>query len=432
MKRIRKYLFLFFLSIIVVHISTPVYGASPNKNLKSQNIFDAIPCLTQCLAVNPFNINCYIRCAQNILPNPVPTLPPTIPGSGDIIQCATSCLSNPNPAVCLTNCASNLPACALSCGIPPDLNCVISNCQQSNTSPSNDNQPPLPNTTQPPISSPNPTLAISECEQEGGYCTQDTVCNPNFEYKGLQKGCPQVPPNNLQGNCCQPIPRSLCSQQGGYCTPDNFCIDGYRYTGEIRSCPRTLSNLTSYCCESLNIPTITPVGQPPPGVTQFLPGPTYPTGSVNPPSGYINCNGNYSVTVQGCKLIFCEWRTVSSNETLCVKPEQCNISVCNQYLASYGPQIAEREAAKEGAYINPGTFSGSCNSVTSLGTACSNPTLGTQSFKLRSREDWQYLMSKVAKEEVSPLVVSNLIQEVRESGIYHPGLQVITIDIQNP
>ena len=391
MKRIA--IFLFLLSSVFIAVIKPDLAYAQTR-LKTGGITDIIknlPSTAQCIAGCPlFDFNCYSNCVQNILPNPVPSVPPPNSGSNDIIQCATSCLSNPNPASCLTNCAPNLPSCALSCGVPPDLNCVINQCQQNNTSPSNGNQQPPPENIQPPVSSPVPQQTLSQCRREGGYCTQNRLCDDGYEYKGFAKECPGKS-NGTEGICCE-----LVSSSGN--------------------------------------PPSAPDSPLPPGVDPYLPAPAGPSnGTGNPPDiSYVNCNGNYTVTVQGCKLVFCEWRTVSGNETLCVKPEQCNISVCNQYLAGYGPQIAEREAAKEGAYIKPGTFSGSCNSVTSLGTACSNPSLGTQSFKLRSREDWQFLMAKISKEEVSPLVVSELIKEVRENGAYYPGLQIITIDLKNP
>lgn len=226
-----------------------------------------------------------------------------------------------------------------------------------------------------------------------------------------------VPPTN------PPIPTfsSQCEREGGYCSGDRTCPPPYQFMAiEGKGCP---VNIT-YCCQRSSggvLPTVLP--QPPSGVPPIVP----PPGE----SGYISCQGNYSITVQGCKEVFligtvCDWVTENGTETLCVKPEQCNISECNRYIAIYGPTIAQKRAVAQGAWIKPGTFSGSCSGIIP-GGACYNPTMSTTS--LNNQEDWIRLMSLIDRELISPLEVSKLIHEVKEKGKYTPGLQIREIDL---
>lgn len=340
---------------------------------KKINSFDYLSDIAACVVKCPlFDFTCYANCALILLPTP-PLLPPAI--GNDLIACAESCLNSLDPN-CLINCTQNLPAnlaqCVIGCGIPPDLDCINNQC--------------INKMPQPPSNPKNP---------------------PNNPAKPSPPNQPTVVPTMAN------LPLSRCVQIRGYCSDNINCINNFEYYGNTYGCP-----YDGYCCESKNsLPSLTPMPTIPPQPTIDI-------------SKGINCSGDYSVTVQGCKRILgiegCEWHTVPGTETLCVQPSDCNIGTCNNQLALIGPTIAAQEAAKQGAYIKPGTFSGYCKNVQNENTVCSNPIITSSSLNLNNPQDWSLLLHLIESNRISDLEVLRLIHKVVNEGTYTPGLQFKT------
>lgn len=345
---------------------------------KKINSFDSFSDIAACMAKCPlFDFTCYANCALILLPTP-PLLPP--PVGNDLITCAQSCL-NSLDLNCLVRCTENLPTnlaqCVIGCGIPPDLDCINNQCLNKMPQPPKEPKGPQNKPTRPP--------SISNTPAPGKPTLVPSITN---------------------------LPRPKCIELRGYCSANRNCTGGFEYKGNTYECP-----YNEYCCESINLlPTLTPIPTNTPQPTVDL-------------THGVNCRGDYSVTVQGCKKVIielCEWRTVTGSETLCVQPQDCSIDTCNAQLALIGPGIAQRQAEKEGAYIKPGTFSGYCSNVQNQGTSCNNPITTSNSVNLNNSQDWPKLLILIKNHQISALEVSKLIHEVKKTGTYTPGLQIKT------